>query len=1437
MLNKLTFFHFYLWPNSSTRWPNPEQSTGTWLGEVGKCSCWELVSLARQRYSYLQIKIDNVLKASNLPPELAFNGFMIGESREKSEPTVLFFGADKSSRNRARLLVEKSGHLQEQDFIGFRTAATAHDPGLKRLVAMKGGGNMEGHLKLSSEEVTFWRHRSTGNYVIVNSDPNIRAIATISGNLHINDRLYLFTSAHVLTGSLPFPEWGPRSGDSEPLEFEELHDEGVGDPEVHGSLDNFESSEEGLAAITSLGSLSSHQSSVNDSSSDLVSAAEPQQNSQPSSTEQLAHRSSDNAHLPTYQSQDLAQVQHEFLLKQSIKGADFDQVTWPSGDVMVLLGSDKLDYALIYVPEALSFGDLTRRVFGTQWHHPEDQNSPPPAVDVIAQTSSPPSVPGRLLGTAMSMMVGGGLGVRHIWAFKQLSTIPGPKNIVEIPREAEIRQGDSGAWVIDIQSKKLYGHIVAGDPASGMAYVIPSCDVFAEINLRFGEPIISYEKRSSAQSRSINEISSGFGPRNRDVSKRAPRRMIKKDVSSTATLASDAVKQGGGNYLSAVRNYLSAVRTEERVENPVAGIGPEESLPNFVNHGKLSNKDSIRLLRLEPASSKDVEVEIAVLEIEFQRHAPGNTVDDRNRLDRWNLEVSYEAISWVWGDAMHRSSIRVRNTGPEKGDGLLEVPAAAVDALRAMRHETTARFLWMDVICIDQTNAFEKAQQVTLIPDIFRHASRVCVWLGDGSAIDGGPQLALDFMKNDVLSILRFDDLVKDENIWLKREALRSLLSLPWFSRRWIVQEITHAQDAVLYCGDQTITWREFSYALSRFATFEAKLRNVIDTVTDDSVYNHLLESFDQVPELNATRLVDVVTNSVQKSGDSLGNPLMSLEYLVSALPYSQASIPHDCIYALLSIARDVIPRTTQHRLGDFPISPRRPLRQASTGRSNLNPEVFYVDYGQPYSLTFKDFVEFAVRKAQPQNALNILCRPWAPSVSQLSRMGMGVQIMYTNPRKQERREELKHLPSWISTTKDAPFEIWDSKMVRANADPLVGLPDHSNYAANGQQPMNAAKVSFKTREEHYSMFIEGFVLDQVSVVGEIAREGNIPETWLKLGGWTALEEDPPDALWRTVIADRGPHGDRPSLYYRVALKEAVQKGLHGRVVPTKTLIHKQRGSFLVEYLRRVQEVIWNRSMLLTESGRLGLAREDTKPGHLICILYGCTVPVVLERYVKSDKDLAKEKEEDRDSERTDAAIIIQRYYRAMRARRRRIDRLRAVFATTIRAVRPQASDKRLFDLRYPYATFEATRDSVRAYLTFVSATTKLIVRRARHWLRILDEVTKLYKNFAATILSLLIWFYLFVYNGSSHALVRAVALVLFLIICRLAWAGWSFIGIEEEKDDNAAKQGDDETRYYYKVIGECYVHGMMDGEAIAFQNRHQGDQNGEHKVQIFELR
>jgi hypothetical protein len=64
----------------------------------------------------------------------------------------------------------------------------------------------------------------------------------------------------------------------------------------------------------------------------------------------------------------------------------------------------------------------------------------------------------------------------------------------------------------------------------------------------------------------------------------------------------------------------------------------------------------------------------------------------------------------------------------------------------------------------------------------------------------------------------------------------------------------------------------------------------------------------------------------------------------------------------------------------------------------------------------------------------------------------------------------------------------------------------------------------------------------------------------------------------------------------------------------------------VTEYLRRVQSVVWMRVLIRTTIGpsdnNLGLAPHSVREGDLICIVYGCSVPVVLRKvFVNGQND------------------------------------------------------------------------------------------------------------------------------------------------------------------------------------------------------------------------
>lgn len=94
----------------------------------------------------------------------------------------------------------------------------------------------------------------------------------------------------------------------------------------------------------------------------------------------------------------------------------------------------------------------------------------------------------------------------------------------------------------------------------------------------------------------------------------------------------------------------------------------------------------------------------------------------------------YETVSYCWGDASVRREILL--------DGHpFAVPASAEHALRRLRRPDGPRILWIDAICINQSDVEERGHQVSLMAEVYRRSIGNLVHLGED---ESSVQAALD---------------------------------------------------------------------------------------------------------------------------------------------------------------------------------------------------------------------------------------------------------------------------------------------------------------------------------------------------------------------------------------------------------------------------------------------------------------------------------------------------------------------------------------------------------------------------------------------------------------------------------------------------------------------------------------------------------------------
>jgi hypothetical protein len=132
----------------------------------------------------------------------------------------------------------------------------------------------------------------------------------------------------------------------------------------------------------------------------------------------------------------------------------------------------------------------------------------------------------------------------------------------------------------------------------------------------------------------------------------------------------------------------------------------------------------------------------------------------------------------------------------------------------------TTRFIWIDSICIDQSNISERSSQVRIMREIYRSCYCVYICLGESDTAWLAMALFSELvLLKQVLSreafaahtFAYFASREKDYNVSARLLALIELLHHPWFSSIWVVQEVAVAPSAVILYGNQIFMWDYFT--------------------------------------------------------------------------------------------------------------------------------------------------------------------------------------------------------------------------------------------------------------------------------------------------------------------------------------------------------------------------------------------------------------------------------------------------------------------------------------------------------------------------------------------------------------------------------------------------------------------------------------------------
>jgi hypothetical protein len=113
----------------------------------------------------------------------------------------------------------------------------------------------------------------------------------------------------------------------------------------------------------------------------------------------------------------------------------------------------------------------------------------------------------------------------------------------------------------------------------------------------------------------------------------------------------------------------------------------------------------------------------------------------------------------------------------------LHVTENLYSALLRLQDDFCPRVLWIDAICINQSNEKEKEQQIPLMAEIYAKARSVIVWLGEAA---DDSELAMDAICNAA-------EFGLTEYIGNRvAQAFPILLLRPWFERIWVSLQVRY---------------------------------------------------------------------------------------------------------------------------------------------------------------------------------------------------------------------------------------------------------------------------------------------------------------------------------------------------------------------------------------------------------------------------------------------------------------------------------------------------------------------------------------------------------------------------------------------------------------------------------------------------------------------
>jgi hypothetical protein len=585
------------------------------------------------------------------------------------------------------------------------------------------------------------------------------------------------------------------------------------------------------------------------------------------------------------------------------------------------------------------------------------------------------------------------------------------------------------------------------------------------------------------------------------------------------------------------------MRTEPMAEN----VSPYEAYP------LQSHEEAIRLLLLQPGRwDETISCKFKIISLKDPHPA-------------------YEALSYVWGDQKDCEEIGLEGHTVKVTNNLFK-------ALRRLRRAGDIRTIWVDALCINQSDVREKSAQVSLMGRIYRSTAEVCIWLGDYTTdpqntprdtrtveetndlpwygqpgpnqgeFDGGfgafavvwefAQSSRRHLNEIPLFVERAGGLaMASPSAQQAIEAFVSVMNVAWWRRIWVIQETILPPRATVILGSVQMLWEGFAVAATCME-IHAKCCAKLLLSLPNGLYRAIEQFIINVMEIAHTRLSRQRDNHSQRLYD-----------LLWQYRCHRATDPRDMVFALRSFIRD------------------------ADAHVELNP-----DYTLSKLEVYKRAMMYSMRSS---TKLDILRGQRTPNSS---------------------------MPSWIYD--------WGSSMDDHEWHLERQRLRNSEYKASAEEDMSVSCNG------NYALELKGILVDTVVTVGPVVEISDYRDIELKISIWRQLAdlptrdsepyirgEDRKSAFWRTVTRDYSFNDELD--FERVA---DVEKHTTSASVWWARVTDESRNQSATDATQKFERLVGNivvgQQFFLTQEGYMGLG--NPRPGDKVFVLLGGDVPFLL---------------------------------------------------------------------------------------------------------------------------------------------------------------------------------------------------------------------------------